>query len=537
MGLINRLRNLISVRPLETEVEEEMRFHLDARVEDNVRAGMTLEQAREDASRRFGNRLISKEATRRADILPSIETVMQDLRYALRSLRKNPGFATAAILSLALGIGANTAIFSLLNAVVLRQLPVDDPKQLVQLTYTFPSNGPNNWNSWFGYPQLDAFRTQSKTLSGVFGGTGLGRVSIEFNGASGLAQGDAYTGNFLSVLGVTPQYGRFFGPEDDKPDASVAIISDRYWNSRFGGDRAVVGRSININQLPFTVIGITPPEFTGVSLGAGPDVWVPLHALDRMRPDSKRWTQPFTSWLLIAGRLAPGVSQQQAQAELDVIHRQLLEEQLAASELRRRESQQRFVQESHLVLLPAANGTVSGIRKRYGVPLKLLMGIAAMVLLVACANVANLLLARASSRQREIAVRLALGASRARIIRQLLTESLLLSSIGGILAFAIAWWGSAALVRMISTGDSPVPLDVHPDWRVFGFAAAVSVFTGLLFGIAPAVRGTRVGPGRAMKEGAYRVGGAGRSAYFLKDYWWWRKSLSRWYSLWAQRSL
>jgi predicted permease len=431
-----------------------------------------------------------------------MERLWQDLRYSARTLRKSPGFTAVAVLSLALGIGANTAIFSLLNAVVLRLLPLRNPEQLVQFTYTFPKTGPDNWNSWFDYPQFERFREQSKTLSGIFGGTGIGRVNIRFRGTSVLARGDAYTDNFFSVLGVTPQSGRLFSAGEDRADASVAILSDRCWRSLFGADPSIVGGTVTINQIPFTVIGVTSQEFSGIALGSGTDVWVPLHALDRFSPDKKRWTESFSSWMLIAGRLQPGVSREQAQAELDIIHRRLLAEQLPVSELHDRESMQRFVAESRLVLRPAANGVNSGLRENYTFPLKLLMWVAGIVLLVACANVANLLLARASHRRREIAVRLALGAGRWRIVRQLLTESVMLASIGGVLALGIAWWGSVALVRMISTGDSPVALDVRPDWRIFAFTSAVSLLTGILFGLAPALRGTRVDPGPAMKEGS-----------------------------------
>jgi predicted permease len=423
------------------------------------------------------------------------EQFRQDLRYAVRMLHKNSGFSAIAILSLALGIGANTAIFSLLNALVLRPLPVSEPQRLVQFTYTSPEAGP----SWFDYPHLERFQSESKTLSGIFGGTGLGRVNVSFNGSAALAQADAYTANLFPVLGVAPQHGRLFSEGDDRTDTAVAILSDRYWRNRFGADPSVVGSTVAINLIPFTVIGITPQDFTGISVGTSPDLWVPLHAMDRLKPDSRRWTEPFTRWLLIAGRLRPGVSRAQAQAELDVIYRQLNEEQLSAAGLRRRN----FF-ESHLVLRPAANGMYSGLRDRYAYPLSLLMGVAGIVLLVACANVANLLLARASGRRGEIAIRLALGAGRSRVVRQFLTECIVLASIGGALAIAMAWWGSGALVHMISTGDSPIPLNAHPDWRVFSFAAAVSLLTGILFGLGPAVRGTRVDPSPAIKEGARR---------------------------------
>jgi predicted permease len=492
----------------EDDLERELRSHLDLEAEEKTADGLPPDEARQAAQRAFGNTTFVAEATREVWGWAWLERFGQDLRYSARTLRNAPGFTAAAVLSLALGIGANTAIFSLLNAVVLRMLPVAAPRQLVEFTYTYPAATPTNPNGYFGYRQFGRFRTESKTLSGVFGGTRIGRVNVLFRGTSGVAQGDAYTANLFSVLGVTPQAGRFFSEDEDRPDASVAILSDRYWRTRFGADPSVIGAAVVINQIPFTVIGVTPREFSGIAVGYSPDLWVPLHALDRLQPRGKRWTELFTNWMLVAGRLRPGISIEAAQAELDVIHRQELAEQLAEFELRGRKDMQRFVRESHLVLQPAASGISSGLRDHYELPLKLLMWVTGLVLLVACANVANLLLARASHRRREIAVRLALGAGRGRVVRQLLTESTVLALMGGILALALAWWGSLALVRMISTGDSPLPLDVHPDWRIFGFTAAVSLLTGVLFGLAPALRGTRVDPGPALKDGTRYAGRA-----------------------------
>ena len=437
-----------------------------------------------------------------------LERLWQDLRYAVRTLRHNPGFTAAAILSLALGIGANTAIFSLLRALVFRPLPVARPGELVQLTYTFPTTSPDNWNVFFDYPHLERFREQAHTVAGILATTGTGRMNLTFRGTSALAYGEVCTGGYFSVLGLAPQAGRLFASEDDRPGVALAVLSDSYWRNRFGADPSLIGGAITLNQIPFTVVGVAPRGFAGIRVGGDPDVWVPMRALDRLSPDPQRWTASFTSWLAIAARLRPGVTPAQAQAELDVLHRQLIAEQLPFSEMRGRESTQRFVRESRLVLRDAASGTYSGLREDYELPLKLLMGVAGMVLLVASANVASLLLARASNRRREIAVRLAIGAGRGRVVRQLLTESIVLAGAGGVLAMAMAWWGSTALVRMISTGPAPV-LDVRLDWSIFAFTAAVSLATGIVFGLAPALRGTRVDPGPALKDGARQ---ANRSA-------------------------
>ena len=505
--ILRKLRWLTGRSRKEAELREELQFHLEEEAAQIEAAGMVPEQSKWAARRELGNVALLMEDTRVAWGWTSLELLRQDLRFAVRMLRRNPGFSAAVVLSLALGIGANTAIFSLLNAVVLRPLPVAAPQELVEFNNTLPmwEINSDNWNSWFSYPQLERFQANSQTLSAVFGASGMGRINIGWNGNSGLAQGNACTGNFFSALGIAPQLGRFFSAGEDSPGASVVVVSHRYWRTRFASDPSLVGRAIAINRVPFTVIGIAPRDFMGVSAGSYPDIWVPLRAMDRLHPDPNRWTEPLSSWILIGGRLRPGIPRRQAQAELDVVHRQFLAEQLANSDLRIRELIQRQIRGGHLALRPAANGMYSGLRDDYALPLKLLMWVAGIVLLVACANVANLLLARASNRRREIATRLALGAGRGRLVRQLVAESLLLASLGGALAIPLAWRGSLVLVRMISTGDSPAPLAIDPDWRTFLFTALVSLLTGILFGLAPALRGTRVDPGPVLKEGDPRA--------------------------------
>ena len=308
------LRSLFRKERVEGELDEELRGFLEMAAEEKMKQGMSLKDALRAVRLERGNLEATKELVRSAGWESFIEALWQDLRFALRMLRKSPGFTAVAVLTLALGIGANTAIFSLLNAVVLRILPIRYPQQLVQLTYT----GIGDWNSYFGYPELERFRSEARTVSGVFGGTGLGRMNVLFHGTTNLAQGDAYTENFFSVLGVTPEHGRLFADGDDV-EASVVVLSDRYWRVRFGADPSVVGQTVTINQIPFTIVGIAAREFSGVSLGSAPDLWLPLHALDRFKLDANRWKKSFTSWLKLAGRLQPGMTRAQAQAELDLI--------------------------------------------------------------------------------------------------------------------------------------------------------------------------------------------------------------------------
>ncbi|MBZ5723948.1 MAG: ABC transporter permease [Acidobacteriia bacterium] len=336
----------------ERSLAREIQAHLDLEAEEQQASGIAPADAPYAARRAFGNVTLAKEATREMWGWTSLGRLRQDLRYALRTLRKTPAFTAAAVLSLGLGIGANTAIFSLLNAVVLRPLPVPEPRQLVQFTYTLPPNGPNNWNAWFSYPQLERFRTQATTLSGIFGAVTLGRVSVAFHGNAGLAPSDACTDNFFSVLRVAPGQGRLLTAGDDREGAAVAVLSDGFWRRRFGADPSLVGQAIAINQVPFVVAGIAPSGFSGIAAGRAPDFWIPLHALDRLKPDPARWQSAFATWLIVAGRLRPGVSRAQAEGELEMIHRRLLAEQVAAPEYRGSTSFERLARESRLLLRP-----------------------------------------------------------------------------------------------------------------------------------------------------------------------------------------
>jgi predicted permease len=392
----------------------------------------------------------------------------------------------------------------MLNAVVLRPLPVLQPEQLVQLTHTAVGvdTGFANATSLFGYPQLDYFRAHSQMLSEVFGSTNLGRVNLGVKGTSGIAIAEAYTGNFFAGLGVRPEYGRLFSTSDDQPSASVVVVSDYFWRARLGSDPSAIGSVITINLVPFTVIGIANQDFSGIAVGSKPDLWVPLHGIDRIKPDPGRWTDSSRAWLFLSGRLKPGVSTEKAQAELDVLNTQLDEHESSTNQ----DAGVRAHGEGHILLRSAASGIYSAAKNRYALPLKLLMWIGTVVLFITCANLANLFLVRTLNRRREIAVRLALGAGRREIVMQFLTESLVVAAAGSGLGLLLAWWGPRVLVSMISTGDSRSVVDVSPDWRVFAFTAVAAIFAALFFGSASTVRASYIDPNLAMKEGTRRSG-------------------------------
>ncbi len=438
--------------------------------------------------------------------------IIQDLRYGLRVLAKNPGFTAVAVLTLALGIGANTAIFSIVNAVMLRSLPVRDPGRLVVFSdnpgegMSMSSDIPTGKLREYPFPFFKFVSTHSRSFEGICAfQTPEDTVTVRQQGKTGgtveVAQSKLVSGNFFSVLGVRTILGRPLTPADDRPGAPpVAVVSFDYWQRKLAGDRDVVGRTFDFDGVPATLIGVAPRGFFGVRMKQGSaDFWMPLSLRPRMpltvMPQAKNLlTDPNTYWLNMMGRLKPGVSLAQARAEVDNELRQYLTGRAGA---KLTESDRQSIQHAYVPLAPGGRG-LSRLRSDYSEPLRILLVIVGLVLLIACANVANLMLARATARQKEMAMRLALGGSRWRLVRQILAECALLAVAGSVAGALLAWWGVQVLVAMVA---AKVPLNVQPDLKVLAFAAGVAALAVILSGLAPALRAARVDLVPALKSG------------------------------------
>lgn len=433
--------------------------------------------------------------------------MLQDVRYGLRMLLKKPGFTLIAVLSLALGIGANTAIFSLLDAVLLKSLPVQKPEQLVLfgkgqdagMTNAFPDQ---NWDL-YSYPFYKQAQQRTDVFSGVAGLLSMPWTVHGFVNASGdieKLQVQLVSGTYFPVLGVNASLGRVLTETDDQNQGGhpVAVVSYAWWQQRFGGDPSAVGKIIKIDNLDYTIVGVAPKEFFGTTVGTVPDLWVPLSMEKQMPP--AHWdgrNDPAAQSLYVIGRLKDGVAAEQAGPAINLLFKQwlgTLESKLPA------EKKQENVQKASIELTPVSRG-ISSLREQFSLSLKVLMGVVALVLLIASANVANLLLAHGAARSREFAVRMAVGAGRLRLVRQLFTESALLALIGGLVGVGLAWWGSRVLLLMASDGPDALPVNVTPNLRILGFTIGVSAVCAVVFGIAPALRASRIEPNTSLKGG------------------------------------
>ena len=492
----SRLRNFFRKRKLDGDLDAELQSHLAMLADEHVRRGMTLDEAHQAARRDFGGVEQAKESYRDQRGLPFLETLVQDVRYALRMLRKSPGFTAVVVLTLALGIGANTAIFSLMNGVLLQSLPVRNPGELVVLRYADAQA--EGASEDFSYPMYQALRDKSSVFGGVLTRSGVS-FNVTYSGQSELLYGELVSGNYYEVLGVRPWLGRLLSPEDDRTPGAhpVAVISFGYWQSRFASDPSIVGKKILLDGQPMTVIGVSAPGFFGTEMARDPAIRVPMMMTLNFKPvPANRMQSARHRWLTILARRKQNVTSAQAQASTDVLYHQALEEQLNALGSSVKAHDRERALSSHIQLDDGSQG-FAHLRGEMQRPLLLMFCVTAMVLLVACANLANLLLARSAKRRKEVAVRLAIGAGPSRLIRQWLTESVLLGLLGGAAGILFAFWLKTGLIRFLPA-DFSANLKAPMDGRVMGFLVIASVFTGLLFGLAPALQISRSSVTEAM---------------------------------------
>lgn len=520
--LCSRIGGFLLRRHIEQDFEREVQQHLELMVEDNMRRGMAPEEARRVARLRFGGVSQIREMHREQRGLPVLEILAADLRYAMRALRKTPGFTLVVILSLALGIGANTAIFTLIQDVLLKWLPVKDPQQLVNI-----SSNRRSYPGMYCYDTYTRLRDRNTVFSGLMARNWY-EFYIDTGGETEALNVELVSGNYFGVLGVSAYLGRTITPEDDQVRGArpVAVLSYDFWLSRYGGDRGALGRTIRIQGHPFTIIGVTPPSFFGVNAGMSQSIRVPWAMATVLKPASGGWN-PYdevgtnfqhSEMYQLFGRLKAGVSIQQAQASLEPLFAGIRRDHadtlgLYGAHAEGAQGDRRGFLDRRIGLSLLGSG-FAGLKVRFRQPLLVLMGLVGVLLLISCSTVANLVLARGYARQREIAIRLAIGAGRSRVMWQVLTESLLLAAVSGGLGLVLGWQGASALVAAMGHSASPeflrtvIALDITPDRTILMFTLGVSLLTGLLSGLASSFQSSRTALMDAMKgAGAALSGG------------------------------
>ena len=505
MSWVSRAVNAFRGGRLDRELEEELRFHYEARVEELVRGGMSLREAERQARQRMGNGLVFREQGRDVRLAPRLEAVWKDARFGIRMLAKDRAVTTAAVVSLALAIGACTAAFALIDAAILRKLPVRDPDRLVHIMYHIGNPTPA---ISFSYPTLERMRAAAGDRIELFA------VSAQFlrnsqpvqfgGGAMERAHLQFVTGNFFPILGLRPAAGRVLTPQDDlRPGAHpVAVISYRYWQRRFGGRPAAIGQWFQSSGKQFEIVGVAQQEFSGIEPGIGTDIWVPVMMGQAASLGDWGW-----NWLRILGRLGPGVAAEQARGPL----------QAAFTNARREWAPQIFgprdapelaqrYRGATLVAEPAAAGP-SNLRRQFARPIWILAAVAGLVLLIACSNLANLFTARATAREREMALRASIGAGRGRLMQQGMVEGAMLAAVACGLGLVCGEAMAQAIVRMLGPSSDPVYLDVHLGWRMAAFAATAGTAATVLFALVPALRASAVSPNEALKAGGLKHSG------------------------------